>query len=263
MIPFLIAMDAQGLSEKVQATAINTPILVAQATEAGTSDGKNNSFPYASLQLGVGFPYDYTGSFELGGDTINTRLDLNTGFNGELAVGHQFNRVRTELGLGYGSYGVNKQTFDGAAASSDGNLQVTTLMVNGYYDVPIKNRSGILSRWSPYLGAGIGYANIDAPACSSNACFTGGSSSGFAYQGKLGLSYRVAERSFAFLEGGYIGATSGTIDGIDFDNFGAWRVNVGFRLGFGGSSKVAASPKTQESTPEAQPQPQAPIRGLW
>jgi OmpA-OmpF porin, OOP family len=276
MIPFLVALDADDLAPKAQAAAMVSHTLIAQAPEPTVNAPSSNRFPYASLQLGVGFPNSYDGSFNLAGSSVNTSIDLNTGFNGELALGYQFNQARAEIAVGYGNYDSQGQSFGGGTRiGSNGELQVTTVMLNGYYDIPIYNSDGFKSRWSPYLGAGIGYANINAPACKGTGCFSGGSTDGFAYQGKVGISYRFAERSFAFLEGGYLGATSGSsIDGVDFDNFGTWRLNVGFRIGFGGAPKPKPAAKIQEvqsqppiTTPESMPAPAPqqtmPIRGLW
>ena len=60
-------------------------------------------------------------------------------------------------------------------------------MPNGYYDIPITKSDGSRSPWSPYLGADISDANINASGCSGNGCFSGGSTGGFAYQGNVGL----------------------------------------------------------------------------
>lgn len=285
MIPFLLAMDIDGLAPKGQATTAATSALIAQAAPSPDSPITSNSFPYASLQLGVGFPNNLDGTFKLGDDTFDTSLELDPGFNGELALGYQFNQARAEIAVGYGSYGVDQQTFDGGTIRIPGrdSVDVTTVMLNGYYDFPIRNKNGEKSRWSPYIGAGIGYANISKPACPREGCFAGGSTNGFAYQGKVGISYRLADRSFAFLEGGYLGSTAGSVDGIDFDNFGSWRINVGFRIGFGGAAQTKPVPQVQDvqdvqPEPEVSPQPQVitpeptptvtpqksmPIRGLW
>jgi opacity protein-like surface antigen len=143
-------------------------------------------------------------------------------------------------------------------------MSLTTVMVNGYYDFPITNSDGSRSRWSPYIGAGIGYANLNLPSCGGSGCFSGGSTGGFAYQGNVGLSYQVTDRSQAFVETGYLGSTSGNVDNVSFGNFNSWRVFLGWRQGFGGSPKTttasAAEPAPQqESNPSSQP----PVRGLW
>jgi hypothetical protein len=267
MLPFFFATTVEPLPNTAPQA-----LLIAQGTNTQTSDTQPSSYPYASIKLGAGFPWNYNGEFDLLGTNVDTSLKLNGGFTGELAVGYKFNQARAEVAVGYGNYSSSKQTFSSSrygsfSSSSDGALNLTTVMVNGYYDIPITNSDGSRSRWSPYLGAGIGYANINAPGCSGNGCFSGGSTGGFAYQGNVGVSYRVGDRSQAFVETGYLGSTSGSIDRVNFDSFGSWRVFVGWRQGFGGASttKTASAPQpspTTEPVP-AQEAQQPAVRGLW
>jgi opacity protein-like surface antigen len=250
--------------------------LVAQAAPA-TNAAQPNSYPYFSLQLGVGFPRDYEGSIDA--IDTDTTLDLNTGFNAEAAIGYKINDFRTDLSVGFGNFGVDQQHystggFGSASVDGDGAVNLWTVMANAYYDIPIWKDANVRSSWSPYIGAGVGYANISTPACSAGDCYSGGSAGAFAWQAKLGVSYRATERGFAFLEGGYVGtAGNTTVDDVSFGSFGAWRVNLGWRQGFGGAPKakpVAVVEETPEPAPaatpapEATPEPQAvPIRGLW
>lgn len=266
MIPLLLAQ------------AIQLP-LIAQAAPSAARPQAEPTYPYVSLQLGVGFPNDYDGDFSAAGIPVDTSFELDPGFNGELAIGYQFERVRTELALGYSNLPVASQNFrvgdlGRASSSSSDALSVTTVMVNGYLDIPIRNRDGERSRWTPYLGGGIGYANIQTPECGfSSDCFQGGSGNAFAYQGKVGVAFRASERGFAFLEGGYLGASGTNVDGVGFDHFGTWRLSLGWRQGFGGAPKAAKLVRVEaapEPEPSATPAPAPvsapapmPVRGLW
>lgn len=269
---------AFGLSSAFLLASLAAPTL-AQTTELGgeiTRDEAPTSYPYASLQVGVGIPNDYEGSFS-GFPGTSTSFDLDAGFNGELAVGYKFNDIRTDLSVGYGNYGVDQQTFRSAGQSAStngqGSVDIWTVMANVYYDIPIRTSDNQRSRWSPYIGAGIGYANVSTPSCAFADCFSGGSADAFAWQAKLGVSYRATEQGFVFLEGGYLGtAATSSVDNVGFDNFGAWRINLGWRQGFGGAPKaktVAVEQPAPVVTPspaptvEAQPEPAMPIRGLW
>ena len=263
-------------------TAIGLSLSAVRAQSAPAS-GQRSSYPYFTVQMGVGFPSDVSGTVNELNIDLKTNFSSNPGFNGELGMGYRFNNMfRSDVTVGYGTYGGVRQTLRlpgvaSATLDADGRISLLTAMLNGYVDVPIRNSSGALSRWSPYLGGGIGYANITLPDCSfSPDCFKGGSASGFAYQGKAGLSYRATERGFAFLEGAYTGATGPSIDGVDFGSVGGWRVNLGWRQGFGGAPAAvkappqAAAPEVEPAPapvatpqPEPAPQPQAPIRGLW
>jgi hypothetical protein len=264
MLPFLLAMALEPMP-----TAQSQEI--AQVTSNDQQSAPTSSYPYASIKVGAGFPWDYNGDFDLLGSNVDTSLKLNGGFTGALALGYKFNQARAEVAVGYGNYGVNNQTFSSSrygsfSSSSDGSMSLTTVMVNGYYDFPIINKDGSRSRWSPYIGAGIGYANLNVPSCSGDGCFSGGSTGGFAYQGNVGLSYRVSDRGQAFVETGYLGSTSGSIDDVSFGSFSSWRVFLGWRQGFGGSPKTttAAAP-APEAQPDPAPQPasQPAVRGLW
>ena len=251
---------------------------------AEAKPAESTRYPYFTLQLGVGFPNTLTGRFSEVGTPLKTSLDGNAGFNGETGFGYRFGDFRSDLTFGYSNFGGVRQTlsatgFGSATKDASGSLQMFTAMLNGYYDIPLRAADGTRSRWSPYLGAGIGYGNLNIPDCSfSSDCYKGGSMSGFAYQGKVGLSYRATERGFAFLEGSYLGMTGNTVNSVDYDGFGGWRVNLGWRQGFGGAPAAAtvveaAPAPAVEAAPPAQPtvQPQPapapapsqPIRGLW
>jgi hypothetical protein len=269
MLPLLLIAAATSPLSKQQQPVPH----LAQAAPA-TAQAPSRTYPYASLQLGIGFPNNYEGHI----DDINTdtTLDLNTGFNGELALGYKFNNFRSDLSVGYGNFGVNEQSYrtpgyGSASVSGRGSTSLTTVMLNGYYDIPIRNGDQSLSRWSPYVGGGVGYANISTPACAASDCYSGGSAGAFAWQAKAGVSYRATERGFAFLEGGYVGtAGNTTVDEVTFGNFGAWRINLGWRQGFGGAPKPQAVVQAEPApapviAPEPTPAPevQPPIRGLW
>jgi hypothetical protein len=285
MIPLLLATETTPQQIPPQTSAT----LVAQAVPpAGVAPLPEPGYPYLSLQLGAAFPQDYSGD----GDVRNivpftNTLDLKGGFNGELAVGYKWPNWRTELAVGYSNvpidsleFNIQGETFQRTGVDGSGHL--TTVMLNGYYDIPIRSSDGVRSRWSPYLGAGIGYANIVMPACDfGSGCFAGGGAGALAYQAKAGVAYRATERGFAFVEGGYLGAAGTTINGVGFEDFGAWRVNVGWRQGFGGAPRSAGAvasteptaPAAAEPAPMAAPMPQAEptptpqiapvIRGLW
>lgn len=209
------------------------------------------AYGYGSLQAGVGVPGVFSGAIRnplLPPPivAINT-LDLDTGFNGELAAGYRGRNFRSDLSVGYSNFANQLQTVKlsspflpgGVSASTpgSGNVSLFTVMANGYYDFKIRDRYGAISRWSPYLGAGIGLGTLNSPGCSLPNCnlFSSGSDSGFAYQFKAGISYRTNETSRLFLELSYLGITGTSIgngNSVDYDPFGVFRVNLGWRQSF-------------------------------
>lgn len=248
LLPLLPATALAVPTEPAPQTGEAAQLVAQETTPVQPAEVDRNRYPYGSIQLGVGFPNDYHGTLQ---DTdpfrVKSTLNLNTGFNGEAAIGYRFNDIRTDLSVGYSNFGVDSQHFqvrggDGASANGNGSVKLWTVMANLYYDMPIWKRDQVRSRWSPYVGAGIGYANISTPSCSVSNCFDGGSSGSFAWQAKLGVSYRATDSGSLFLEGGYLGTVGGSqVDSIRFDDFGAWRINIGWRQRFGGAPKAATS----------------------
>jgi len=255
MIPLILASIPPAIQQpeatSSTVTTIQNPIKfeLAQATAqpSGTQlqEPLPKRYPYASIQAGIGFPNNLNGTFPLTGlpvalPPVQVNLNLNTGFNGELAVGYKFPDFRTDLSLGYSNFSSVSQTTTvtnvaGAKLSNSqagqGSVDLLTVMANAYYDFKIKNQNGTLSRWSPYIGAGIGWGNLSTPSCATPGCqsFSGGSASTFAYQGKVGISYRATNSGFVFLEGGYLGTTGSTVSTVSYDPFGTWRLNLGWR----------------------------------
>ena len=208
------------------------------------------AYGYGSLQAGVGFPGVYSGTIRnpiLPPPivAINT-LDLNSGFNGELAAGYRGQSFRSDLSIGYSNFANQLQTVNlsspflspvTASTPGVGNVSLFTVMANGYLDFKIRNRYGAISRWSPYLGAGIGLGILNSPGCSLPNCtlFDSGSDSGIAYQFKAGISYRTNETSRLFMELGYLGVTGISVGGgnsVNYDPLAIWRLNLGWRQSF-------------------------------
>lgn len=203
------------------------------------------AYGYGSIQAGIGVPGTYSGTFSvLGVSGQRNTLDLSTGFNGELALGYKGRQVRSDLSVGYSSFGNQQQTIGlydingayigSASTPGTGNVSLLTVMANGYLDFKMRNNQGAISRWSPYVGGGLGIGSLTSPSCSLPNCtlIAGGSGTGFAYQLKAGVSYRANDTSRLFLEGGYLGLTGTQAGNVNYDAFGTWRVNLGWRQSF-------------------------------
>lgn len=238
--PFEPVVATEAPSENM--LAMERPVLAKQAPTTNSVDSPQpKQFPYASIQAGVGIPNALSGNFSLLDLlTTDSSLNLNTGFNGELAVGYKFPGLRTDLSIGYSSFSGNTQTlsvpgFGSASVSGIGSVSLFTVMANAYYDFKIHNKNGALSRWSPYIGAGIGWGSLSTPGCAGSEsgvncnAFNGGSAGGFAYQGKIGLSFLATSSGSLFLEGSYLGMTGTTVENVNYNPFGTWRLNLGWR----------------------------------
>lgn len=221
-------------------------LLIAQSNEATPKDVAPQTYPYFSLSVGGGFPSSLNGTNNpVPGApvSLNTNLPLNSGFASEIAAGYKFQDSRVEIGVGYGSFANTQQNYtvnvnlpgtpafsQSTSRSGSGTVNYLSIMLNGYYDFPLRQSNGAYSRWRPYIGAGLGLATITTPSCFAGACFQGGNNAGaFAYQGKVGISYRAIKTGDIFVEGAYLGTAGFTVNTVNYDNFGSFRAVLGWR----------------------------------
>jgi opacity protein-like surface antigen len=214
------------------------------------------------------------------GNNNSTKLDLGGGFSGDVGVGYDFGALRTELTYGYSRASLNAVgaanpigfgTFGIVPFTNNvsGIINKNDVLVSLYYDVETN------SRWTPYIGGGIGYTNLSTPSFSLNGFPTNSVNKGlFGWQAKLGVSYAMNYNSDIYLEGVYQGAGGYSSENLTFDAFNSWGGKIGFRYRFGARPVAAAPAPTPEPEPVIQPAPApapvfqpepapAPIRGLW
>lgn len=118
---------------------------------------------YLSLKGGVTSFSDISfNQFEDDPDMGKLTATLGTGIEGAVAFGWKFKDGRVELEGGY--YKNDVETINNVSVTGI-EYTMATLMVNGYYDIETH------SNWRPYLGAGIGAANIivDVPGSRDDA----------------------------------------------------------------------------------------------
>ncbi|HAW54150.1 MAG TPA: cell envelope biogenesis protein OmpA, partial [Hyphomonas sp.] len=198
--------------------------------------------------------YGFSGQFDhdpADRDVVGTMggtsdADETIGF--DLGLGYGFdNGFRLEGVGGYGDddLSVPAASYNGAPSgavpATAGNLQTMELMLNGIYDF---NREGEIQ---PYVGLGLGVLRANAKA--NNLVFTNGtdvsaangfsdSDTGFAYQGLLGLGYKVSDQltldlgyRYKVAEGLDFGGVHG---GPNYDaDYEAHLATVGMRFAFG------------------------------
>ncbi len=205
---------------------------------------------YLGLGAGVSFPQDS----DVTGTGVNATADLDTGYSIIGAVGNSYrNGLRGEFELGY--RGLDVGSVSGASASGDVN--VFSFMINGYYD--FKNKT----KWTPYLGVGLGGANISADAVTPvSGSSLDDSDLVFAYQGMAGLSYQVSDQLSLFSDYRYFATadpdftlSNGTAVDSEFSDH---RVMFGLRWHFG-APKPMAKPMmpVKEAAPMPKPMPMA------
>lgn len=155
--------------------AMVASLFIAQTAKAADELGDKVYFV-----LGAGFNLPLNSSID--STSSNETADWDTGWSSKAAIGYKFdNSWRSEL---EGAYRENANGKDKA-----GDVEVWSLMGNLVYDFDVHEE------WTPYLGAGIGAAWVDADKVSpagAGANWSGNSSS-LAYQGIAGVAYEFAK----------------------------------------------------------------------
>jgi len=136
----------------------------------------------------------------------NDEWDTDAGFGAALAFGRQFGNFRAELELakqGADLEDINYINGGGYAAKDSGDIDVTTVMLNGYYELPVYDG------FSVYGMAGLGYAKYDANYKWADDYGNTGSYEGsdnvFAYKLGAGVTYNFTEEMAADLGYEYLG----------------------------------------------------------
>ena len=132
----------------------------------------------------------------------------------EAGLGYRFNpNVRTEVTYSGNSVEVNGSSLVEDAVSN-------SLLVNAYYDFAND------SKWTPYVGAGIGTTTIDTDASSDDDDNTS------IFQAKVGITYDAGDKTDVFGEIAREGYGETNIGNRDFDENGSTKVQIGMRFFF-------------------------------
>jgi opacity protein-like surface antigen len=225
------------------------------------------------LTIGAGYQHPSDQSFST--PLINPAfspftVDLGGGFSGDLGVGYDFGVLRAELTYGYSRASLNGLSASNAFTNNvSGAINKNDVLASLYYD--FENNS----RWTPYIGGGIGYTNLSTPSFDLGGVSTNSVNKGlFGWQGKVGVSYAMNYNSDIYLEGVYQGAGGYSAENLNVDSFNSFGGKIGFRYRFGARPVAAAPAPTPDPEPIMQPAPApapvfqpepapAPIRGLW
>lgn len=228
------------LMASAAALMIATAPSLSQAQSAG---------PYASAGMGFSQMRDT----DITGTGIDTKADHKAGFAASAAVGNAFgNGFRAEVEGNFRQSGYDN--IGGADAS--GHSTGWGLMLNGLYDFSTG------TKWTPYLGAGIGFNRTSASGASPvSTTRIDDSDWGFGYQGIAGIAYKLSNEADVFGEYRYAGTeginlTTGSGVNVDADN-AEHRFLVGLRWFFGAPkpAPMAAPVQAPAPAPVAKPAP--------
>ena len=190
--------------------------------------------PGSARDKGQGFYFDIGPDFSLLGDSElggGAELSAESGLGAAIGTGYRVaSGARVEFALGMRRNNLDSVsaagTFFGTtlAANAVLNGDITTVygMFNGYYDFDIG------SNWAPYLGLGFGAAGIELDSATLGVDDT---DTVPAWQGMLGLTYRISDNVWA--RGGYryFGTGDPEIAGTEFE-VQSHLIDVGLQIGF-------------------------------
>ncbi len=147
---------------------------------------------------------------------VDISIDTDTGFGINGAVGYRFDNIRAEFEIGYNNNSVDSITVNDVDTSVDGDIDNWKFLLNGYYDFPTN------SRFSPYLGGGIGVAILSANDLSATIPNFGevdidDSGASFIFQFKAGAGYDITETLNAFLGYRLMGIPGQSFEVLDTD----------------------------------------------
>ena len=194
---------------------------------AGVSAQENRPYIVMSgLMLAL---VESEGTYSSGGATLSTEFDMDAGYGATLAFGYgAAPGASAEIEVGYratdlaGLENVRIRSSTGATAripgrvSGTGNLNTTSLMVNGYYTFDVR-------AFRPYVGAGVGLAQHEwsnsAQTLTSSVAnvyvpSTSDDDAAFAYQLMLGLNWILADNMEARAGYRYFATNKVNIDGV-------------------------------------------------
>ncbi len=119
----------------------------------------------------------------MGAERHKTQLDAGYALDG--TVGHDFNPFRVEGELSWRNAEIDKHAINGRSTDVEGKVSSLGLMVNGWYDLHTA------SRWTPFIGGGIGGARIQTDYARTSK--DDKTDWVFAYQAGAGLGYKLNE----------------------------------------------------------------------
>jgi len=142
---------------------------------------------YVSGNLGFSLLSDSTASIP---GIVTAQVSFDLGFRVGGALGYDFGAYRVEGEIAYRLNDTDAGTVSGGPGPVFGEVSATSFMANGYYDFPLAN-----APWVPYLGFGVGFANIDADITApllSPLALIDDSAIVFAWQIMAGFGYNIS-----------------------------------------------------------------------
>lgn len=169
-------------------------LLAVQSNEASAADPVR----YWGAHAGVNTLKDWNTQVDFGfGTPVTGRADLERGVHGGLMVGRQSEHLRYELEYETGRIEVERLTLAPLSQSVNGKGRYHAVFANAY------RTDRLTDRIDSFVGGGIGWGRVKLPLLGLGAncnCFGPADKSGFAWQLRAGLGYRVSEQASVSLQ---------------------------------------------------------------
>lgn len=201
---------------------IALPALISAPANAQSAKMLADNKIYMSGSVGWLIPEDTSGTVS----NTPVTVEHESGYQVNFAIGtHLPNNFRAEAELGYGSTSYDKIKGNNATAELDGDVDLFTATLNGFYDIP----TGTMV--TPYVGGGLGLAYIDtgritATLGGTSVSASGDSSTDLLVLGEVGAAIKIDEALSVVPAYRYSWIDSGA-NGLDDDS--AHTVKVGLR----------------------------------
>lgn len=131
----------------------------------------------------------------------SAELSFDTGFGFMAAIGNNFEGLRGEVELSYRTNDADKISAGAFSESVSGDVSSLAVMGNLLVDLPVSESV------RPFLGAGIGLANVDADGDEDDTVF--------AYQAIIGLGFPLTYVTTLDLQYRYFATEDPNFNGIE------------------------------------------------
>ena len=150
-------------------------------------------------------------------------ISFDTGFGITAAIGNAYeNGLRGEVEFGYRTSDMDEFDSDsGSGSIDDGDISTISLMVNGYYDFRPKETI------CPFIGAGIGYANVEGDIEELGS----EDDNVFAYQVAVGVAFAINPQTKIDVQYRYFDTDDGDFDNLEVE-YGTHNAMLGVRYSF-------------------------------
>lgn len=188
--------------------------------------------------VGAGLGYNIPETQNLdhsGGGSVDIEFDENISYS--LQAGYKLpkspqGRFRIEGELGYRQGDASKVSAAGTSTTPTGDQSVLSGMVNGYYDF-----TNVHKNITPYIGAGVGIAQVKMNDLRNNGAIIDGDSTNFAWQVMAGADFPVAPNTSLYVDGRYFQVVNNTftetgLAGEYESDYSAFTASTGIKYDF-------------------------------